>query len=319
MPDRLLGTDTSKITCRSAAGALRQSVGATNDVNRSVRNVSIPISRGQRIVFEPTRPVSRACCRTALWHMRCNAPSRQHSLGAIGTIQAKGVSMPATKTVLALRVAATLVVSIMAVPAGGRAYAEPISVLDQSSTAIGRRAFLCCDWQWAQTFTSGVSGTLTRVDLYLGDPFGAQPTGAPLAFDVRHVRAGTPGTEGDVIATRVLDTSAFVGEGFYQFDVQAARLSVTAGERLAIVLTSSGPDSVAPWTWRGSDTGEPAYAGGAMFFRLTRDEVWSSPLPDLDLAFRTFVRPGTTAATPEPGTFILVGLGVALRVRRRFA
>jgi len=226
--------------------------------------------------------------------------------------------MPATKAVLAVPLRVTLVLSVMAVLAGGRAYADPISILDQSSASIGRRAFVCCEWEWAQTFTSGISGTLTHVDLYLGDPFGALPTGASLAFDVRHVRAGTPGAEGDVIARRVLETSAFVAEGFYQFDVQAAHLSVTAGESLAIVLTSSGPDSVTPWTWRGADTGEPAYAGGAMFFRVTRDEVWSLALPGLDLAFRTFVRPGATAPTPEPGTFMLVGVGAALCVRRWF-
>jgi len=226
--------------------------------------------------------------------------------------------MPATKTLFARPLAATLVLSLMAVLAGGRAYADPISVLDQSATAIERRAFLCCDWEWAQTFTAGVSGTLTRIDVYLGDPFGAEPAGGPVAFDVRHARAGTPGSERDVIARRVLDTSAFVGEGFYQFDVQAARLSVTAGQSLAIVLTSRALDA-APWTWRGSEAGEPAYAGGAQFFRLTRDDAWSSPIPDVDLAFRTFVRPGAAAPTPEPGTFILVGLGVAFCVRRCFA
>jgi hypothetical protein len=239
--------------------------------------------------------------------MHCDRRQRRDS--------GEGASMRATKKMLGRPLVATLVVGLMTVLAGGRAYADPISVLDQSATAIGRRAFLCCDWQWAQTFTAGVSGTLSRVDLYLGDPFGAEPAGGPLAFDVRPVRAGTPGSERDVIARRVLDTSAFVGEGFYQFDVQAARLSVTAGQRLAIVLTSRALDA-APWTWRGSEGGQPAYAGGASFFRLARDNVWSSPLPDVDLAFRTFVRPGAMAPTPEPGTFILVGLGVAFCVRR---
>jgi len=50
------------------------------------------------------------------------------------------------------------------------AYAAP--VLDQSSTAISAGSKLCCSFEWAQTFTAGMTGALVRVDVYLGDPFG---------------------------------------------------------------------------------------------------------------------------------------------------
>lgn len=206
-----------------------------------------------------------------------------------------GVSMvPFHRQVGNLRILA-FVVNVLPLFIHATAYAAP--VLDQSSTAISERAFLCCSFEWGQTFTAGMTGALVRVDVYLGDVFGGFSAVGPLAYDVRRVVSGAPSAaSGDVLVRGTLARSTFTAEGFYTLDIGAAQIPVRIGDQFAIVLSSTDPDSVAPWTWRGSSAFASTYAGGARFFRINETAAWVQSL-DSDLAFRTFVDPAAPVPT----------------------
>jgi hypothetical protein len=205
-----------------------------------------------------------------------------------------------------------------------QATAHAAPVLDQSSSPLNRRAFLCCSFEFGQTFTAGITGALVRVDVYLGDLFGSLRVDAgPLAYDVRRVVSGAPSAaSGDVLVRGTLVRSTFTTDGFYTLDLGAAQIPVRVGDQFAIVLTSADPNAVGPWTWRGGEMFS-TYAGGTSFFRINQSAAWAASPVDTDMAFRTFVDPAVPVPTlPEWGTcglaLLLLMTGVAA-IRRRAA
>lgn len=161
------------------------------------------------------------------------------------------------------------------------------------------------EYRWAQTFTVGVTGTLTRVDVQFAQLFNQQPEDLEITiFDTVGGAPRAPITAPFHIAPAsvpiVLHPSTWEG---YAFLSAAFALPVTAGDVLAIVV-STGPSS--QYYWAGAFGG--GYPGGQLY--RTTNTTWSAAGPE-DQAFRTFVatsRPPTANAgsdqTLRPGATV---------------
>tara|TARA_Y100001936_G_scaffold239757_1_gene273351 strand:- start:4877 stop:5164 length:288 start_codon:yes stop_codon:yes gene_type:complete len=79
-----------------------------------------------------------------------------------------------------------------------------------------------------------------------------------------------------------------------------AGISVTVGDVLAITLRSNDADA---YNWSSSGAGD--YTGGSPFLRFTPGS-WQNTAPDH--VFRTYV---DTAAVPEPGSLLVLLIGIA--------
>lgn len=88
----------------------------------------------------------------------------------------------------------------------------------------------------AQTFTVGVTGTLTRADFYIG--VAGAPT-APITLEVRRtIGSGAPSAEpADLLGSAAIP--APTADGFHSWNLASWNISVVAGELLALVVTSS--------------------------------------------------------------------------------
>lgn len=179
-------------------------------------------------------------------------------------------------------------------------------VLDQSYTApAAGSGALSSDFpdpgfRRAMTFTVGITGMLSEVDIEVG--FGT-------------VNLNLLSTAGGVPTTTVVGTGTFLSAsgGWMSFSTS---LAVTAGEVLAI-------EGVCPSSscgfWQG--TSPNTYAGGEDFFMnpalgiptFTPDEIGSSFHTSLGDHFKTFV---DVASVPEPLTLAVFGAGLA-GIRRR--
>lgn len=144
--------------------------------------------------------------------------------------------------------------------------------------------------RWAQTFTVGISGTLTRVDVQVAQLFFQQPEDLLVTiFDTAGGAPRAPLTAPFHISPSLVPVvphpSSFDA---YAFLSASFALPVTAGDVLAIVL-STGSSST--YYWAGAFAG--GYPGGQLYGTTTA--VWSA-IGTQDQAFRTFVAP--SAATP---------------------
>lgn len=155
----------------------------------------------------------------------------------------------------------------------------------------------------AQTFTVGVSGSLSRVDVFIAlDALSPFYTGsAVLDWDIRPISVSHQPVDDDSAAlaggSLTLNSSAY---SFVTLDLSQNPLPVFAGEGLAIVLSSSS----SPMSWGGSEIA--GYAGGESWQRsetFNNGLAWVDTQPQTDLGFQTFV------TVPEPSGLFLVGLG----------
>jgi hypothetical protein len=167
------------------------------------------------------------------------------------------------------------------------------SVLDQSDT-VGISEY-ASSGTVGQTFTVGITGTLTSVELKM-DPFG------------NSINAKIATTNASQMPTNtILGQSSYPSgnEGFDQwisFNLSPA-ISVYAGEVLAIEVYMSGLG------WDGDPN--HTYAGGQAFMEYnpgqdawTANSFGDSPV---DLNFQTFVTPA-----PEPSSVALLGSALSL-------
>jgi hypothetical protein len=168
----------------------------------------------------------------------------------------------------------------------------------------------------AQTFTVGITGTLSEVDVSV-ERFAFQPPTGTLILQIRATTGGVPAADPSFLLQASVPESALPlapNYGFVSFDVSSAGLHVTQGEQLAIVLLA--PNFANPVSWIGVQ-GNPYPAGGS-FVEQEPNFGWLPLVPTSDLGFRTFV-----ATVPEPSTLIMAGLaspaGLAWVSRRRRA
>ncbi len=176
--------------------------------------------------------------------------------------------------------------------------------------------------EWAQTFTVGITGILTEVQLEVS---GGTGTTKPLNVEIRNTLGGIPtAIDGsrmppDVLANADLGILPDNGPGFFEIvDLTPFGITVTSGDELAISLWSSqvsGPQEAYKWYGVQADT----YPGGDAFNRQSvQDKPWTPGGGDLN--FRTFVDPAPPAI-PEPTTIALLGIGLVglagAEVRRR--
>ncbi len=185
----------------------------------------------------------------------------------------------ATRVMLAMTAAACLALLTAAhVLAAG-------PVLDQAQTSGDSDAALCISPQLAaQTFTAGLTGSLTRIDLlirWVGSP-------GPLSVEIRTTSNGQPTTKS--VATAAVGTQA-AAENVKTWVSIPVSAPIVAGTKYAIVVSSPslaanvGPCTIF-WAWGTSTT--DAYASGTEF--VTGDASTWIPLSG-DFEFKTYVTP----------------------------
>jgi len=160
----------------------------------------------------------------------------------------------------------------------------------------------------AQTFTVGVAGLLSRVDVFAAVETFYGHT-ATLNWDVRPVSALQSPSDNDVSALAKGTLTLTANSKQYSFltlDLSQTPVSVSVGERLAIVLSTSNGSM----GWGGFAA---VYAGGEPWQRSTPPNngfAWLDYVPEYDLGFRTFV------AVPEPSVLALVSIGAIVLATR---
>lgn len=167
--------------------------------------------------------------------------------------------------------------------------AKAVPVLDQSQTTVDQispAVGTVWEYQAAQSFRVGLTGTLVQLDLF----FSNVSSGAVIV----ELRPSIPFATSPALQSTTSDP--VWGWNSFAFD-----LPVTAGDELAMVV-------------RMASTGEAALGGGSndQYFDGNRSlyaPFWGEWLTDppglrTDLAFRTYVDPDVTV--PEPGTAALL-------------
>lgn len=190
--------------------------------------------------------------------------------------------------------------------------------------------------QLGQTFTAGVDGMLTGLELRLGRMPDSVTTGS-LSIEIRNTEIGpastgqnylqTPIVGGQLLASATINTADLpvidptLGQvaPFSPLITFATPVSVHAGVAYSILLYGNGADR---FVWS-LDLPASTYGGGNAFARVGNGYAWSfvgyatNPPTLGDFGFRTYVE-GTAAPVSEPMTLSLWGLGLAgLTLRRR--
>jgi hypothetical protein len=169
----------------------------------------------------------------------------------------------------------------------------------------------------AQTFTVGLSGFLSRIDLGVArlNDFDY----ADLTIEISRTTNGVPDIN-EPLATRVIpaeqvplvDGTALLKPLFdVSADVLNDRIAVAPGDVLAVWIKSQTYDGVG-YAWRTTYNGG-TYPGGTSYAYRYSGDLINLGYNFEDFEFRTFV------STPEPSSFILssVALGLFGIARRR--
>lgn len=187
--------------------------------------------------------------------------------------------------------------------------AEGAPVLDQSCCGVTNLSSFMNDLTRAQTFTVGITGTLTSVDVLLSRFDG---TGS-VQFDVvpGFGSGATVLGLGAPLASYTLTwNTALVAATYVNLDF--ADLAVNAGDFLAIVMRPSGPIN---GSWVGG-TGNPYLGGEALTTTIFGATFTNDLFGSSDFGFRTYVDPATSI--PEPATFTLFGAAIGASLIRRY-
>ena len=168
--------------------------------------------------------------------------------------------------------------------------------LDQSQESFDNAHFISIAASAWQTFTPGVSGRLTAVDLHVNVGCIFPPClGTSAALDVRIAETSGGVPSGAVLGTMsvpgVAETGGFI---WLPVDFTGAQVELQAGTLYAIHLASAG--TLAPespfWSWAFDEGGDP-YANGALFSDGDNSDGLDDPsgaaFPDSDATFRTYM------------------------------
>jgi hypothetical protein len=176
--------------------------------------------------------------------------------------------------------------------------------IDQSNTVKSPNV----SGHFAQTFTAGQSGPLSRVDLNLASL--NNPGGGSLSLSIYPTDgAGTPVTTGTALATSGSASVPYVLTGVWVSFSFASPFSVTAGTMYAIVFdTQGGGANVYAF---GSNTN--AYSRGAAWLASPSWVSMTSPDPN-DFDFRTYLEESITTTVAWDKSQVTPGTGTALKL-----
>lgn len=196
--------------------------------------------------------------------------------------------------------------------------ANASTVLDQSQTTSGSLfASVAGDIQQAQTFTVGVTGTLSQLDFFAIGP-------ADVFVDIRRTVAGVPDD------TQVLETVlvSVANSSSYEWVSVSFNTEVLAGEVLAFVVYGASSGLGLGGTTQSNNGGIDPYVGGSLWTKTQsfNSGLWypngNSQSSEFDLAFRTYVDE-PMGDVPLPSALPLLGAGLLgyglMSVRRRTA
>jgi len=191
--------------------------------------------------------------------------------------------------------------------AGVTDFCHATSTVDQAFTGENSAASIINDGasSVAQTFTAGLSGTLTGINIDIYSYY--VPGNFPLHVAIRGVNDGLPNNL--VLGETTLNVSAISLDRPVTFPQM---IPVTAGLQYSIVVNYAGatPQDHAQGAWIGS-TATDGYVGGMPFGLY--GQTWT-PTSSIDLHFRTYVQP-----VPEPsvlGYLFPLGVGFAFSAGR---
>jgi len=161
-------------------------------------------------------------------------------------------------------------------------------VLDQSyvPAALTNGLEVTASQPVTQTFTVGITGQLTRIELARIAQHRGTPT-QPLQVDLVTTAGGVPTTT--VLASITVQPASVPSSiGPLQLDLRPFAVQGQQGQVLGIALSSNAAPGTQTYAWWGEAPNGP-YAGGQVFIQLT------AALPAWDLAFQTWVAPVASA------------------------
>ena len=192
--------------------------------------------------------------------------------------------------------------------------AASAAVIDQSNDtgfSVDAASAIGASQEAAQTFTVGLDGQLTQLDVLVGLDIGGPSITDPLVVEVRTTSARAPAvadTSPPVFASVSIPSNQFVqGFSWVSVDLSGFDVPVSVGEVLAITMRTNSATPFA-YNWWGTQANN--YAGGATFGRTTGGS-WDALGFIADESFRTYVQ------VPESATMSLLVLSAGAALLRR--
>ena len=193
-------------------------------------------------------------------------------------------------------------------------------IIDQDhifTTSSGSAAAVESYQTIAQTFTVGISGKLSAIDLLL---FKNEEASGELTLSIYSTFNNAPDTTAPSLFSQSYPVSmlklenplnyADTTDNLVKFNLSSANIKVVVGEVYAYVLTRSlytNPDWVLAYELNSSK-----YMRGGFYLKQPQDLNWRA-INSVDLGFRTYV-----SKVPEPSTHTILALGLMGLASRRF-
>jgi hypothetical protein len=151
---------------------------------------------------------------------------------------------------------------------------------------------------YAEVFQAGLSGPAASVDVRVQNYFGGAT--APLQLGLWSVTGSYPETLSSNLASALIPQSSVPSSsGFVSFDLSSSGASFAAGQKYAIVLSTTSGNS---YLWEALTN--VTYTNGSAR-QVSGSQVYYTPAgQDFDFGFRTYV-----AAVPEPAALTLAMVG----------